>query len=366
MLTPRRKILLAGLVIFLVFGALAIFASPLSARNLEARLQDAADEALYSVRAEGWAEVRMDGQVAIVTGLAPDQDAQSRALDAVSRAAWAGGIVAGGITRVIDETRVDLQDTRFRLRADLIGSRLTLSGFAPDAVGQARLNDLAVLLFPGRASVDVQLAPGGAPANWEAAARLMLGELARLDTGSAVMAGDRLVVTGLSTNAQTVASVRSAMSNAPAGYVATALVRAPGGTYEAEITDFRLCEAAVNAALGPRPVAFTPGSAQLNEASRNTLRRAGEAFARCDTPPLGVAVQVNEGEGGEALALDRARSVIDAMSAAGLEEDRFLASTLPGDGITALRFEIQAPVEAQQDTGAEPVSAPEVGEDDPQ
>ena len=366
MLTPRRRILLIGLVTFIVFGALAIFASPLSARNLEARLQDAADEGLYSVRAEGWAQVQLNGQVATVTGLAPDQEAQLRALDAVSRAAWAGGIVAGGITRVVDETRVDLQDTRFRLRADLVGSRLTLSGFAPDAVGQARLNDLAVLLFPGRASVDVQLAPGGAPANWEAAARLMLGELARLDTGSAVMAGDRLIVTGLSTNAQTVTSVRAAMSNAPEGFLASALVRAPGGSYEATITDFRLCEAAVNAALGLRPVAFAPGGAQLSEASRNTLRRAGEAFSRCDTPPLGVAVQVQEGEGGEVLALDRARSVIEAMSAAGLDEDRFLASTLPAEGTNALRFEIQAPVEAQQDTGSEPVSAPEVGEDDPQ
>lgn len=342
MLTPRRRVLLLGFALFVLFGALAIFASPLSASNLEARLQRAADEALYAVRAEDWARVEMDGQVATVTGLAPTPLARERALESVRRAAWVGGIVAGGITRVIDETRLDMEDTAFELRADLVGGRLTLTGFAPDAAGQARLSELAELRFPGRASVNVRLAPGSAPQGWEAAARLMLGELARLDTGSALMAGDRLVVTGLSTNPQTVNSVRAALQEGPSGFFSTALVRAPGGSYRASIQDGALCETAVSAALGPRPVAFSPGRAELTEASRNTLRRAGEAFARCETPPLVVSVRANSGEGGEPLALERARAIIAAMRAAGPAADRFEASILGEDSPAAIDFSIAA------------------------
>lgn len=362
MLSPRRKILLIGAIAFLVLSALAIFASPLSARNLEARLQRAADEALYAVRAEEWARVEMNGQVAKLQGLAPDREAQARALEALRRASWAGGVVAGGITRVIDETRLDAEEGAFELRADLVGGRLTLTGLAPDAAGQARLEELAELLFPGRASIDLRLAPGAAPAGWEGAVRLMLGELARLDTGAALLAGDRLVVTGLSTNPQTVNSVRAAMQDGPSGFISAALVRAPGGTYRTRIEDARLCETAIAAALGPRPVAFSPGSAELTEASRNTLRRAGEAFARCETPPLTVAVRINPQEGGEALARDRAASVIAALRAAGTAAARFDADVLAGDAASALRFSV-APAEptAQGDVGEETPDAEREG-----
>lgn len=354
MLTPRRRVLLLGLAIFLLFGALAIHASPLSAANLEARLQRAADEALYAVRAEDWASVEMDGQIATVRGLAPTPAARERAIEAVRRAAWVGGVVAGGVTRVVDETRLDMEGAEFELRADLVGGRLTLTGFAPDAAGQARLAELAELRFPGRASVTVRLAPGAAPPDWESAARLMLGELARLDTGSAVLSGTRLAVTGLSTNPQTVNSVRAALDEGPAGFVSAALVRGPGGSYRTTIEDSALCETAVSAALGPRPVAFSPGTAQLTQAARNTLRRAGEAFARCDTPPLVVSVRPAATEGGEPLALERARAIIAAMGAAGPGPDRFETSVLSDDSASAIDFSIAA---------AEPEAQGEVPED---
>lgn len=352
MLSPRRKVLLSGAIAFLILAGLAIYASPLSANNLEARLQRAADQALYDVRAEEWARVEMNGQVATLTGLAPSREAQARAIESVRRASWAGGVVAGGITKVIDDIRLDVEEGAFQLRADLVGGRLTLTGFAPDAAGQARLNELAELLFPGRASVDLRLAPGAAPQGWEAAARLMLGELARLDTGAALMAGERLAVTGLSTNPQTVNSVRAAMQDAPGGFVSAALVRAPGGTYRSRIEDARLCEAAISAALGPRPVAFSPGSAELTEASRNTLRRAGDVFARCETEPLNVAVRLNAQEGGETLAMERARSVISALRAAGTGASRFEAAVLPADAPSAIAFSIaEAEPPAQLDVG---------------
>jgi hypothetical protein len=87
-------------------GVLAIHASPLSAGSLEARLQTAAENALRSVDADRWATVTLNGQVATLTGLAPDRRAQEEALRVIASASWAGGQVAGGVTQVIDQTRL--------------------------------------------------------------------------------------------------------------------------------------------------------------------------------------------------------------------------------------------------------------------
>ena len=314
MLSPRRRVLLISALVFILFAALAIFASPLSASNLEDRLERAAAQALYDARADDWARVEMEGQKAVLTGLAPGPAARDHAIEAVRKAAWAGGVVAGGITKVVDRTRLEESDQLFQLRADLVQNRLTLLGFAPDADGQARLVELAELLYPGRATLDVQLAPGAAPEGWEEAARLMLSELARLDTGTGLMRGDRMVVTGLSTNAQTVTSVRDAINGAPASFQAAALVRAPGGDYQSVIDDAALCEVAVRAALGPRPVAFTPGTPTLSEASANVLRRAGAAFSACEAGPLTVAVRQLDPGGTADLARARAEAIIAAMA----------------------------------------------------
>lgn len=339
MLSPRRKALIIALIIFFVLSALAILASPLSARSLEARLKRAADEAVYSVRAEDWAQVEMDGQVAIITGLAPSPAARDRVVAAVQRSAWAGGVVAGGITKVVDRMRLDLEEAGFVLRADLVAGRVTLTGFAPDADGRARLVEIAELLFPGRASVNLRLAPGAAPAGWDAAARTMLAELSRLDTGTALMEGRRLVVYGLGEPGE-VRAVRDTLRDGPPGFLSAALVRSEGGEYRTTIADPGLCEVAIRAALGPRAVAFSPGGAELTEASRNTLRRAGDAFSRCESGPLTVAVRPLPGEGGPGLALERAEAVIAAMQMAGPGPERFTAEVLPATAQTAIEFEV--------------------------
>ncbi|MCH8489647.1 MAG: hypothetical protein LAT81_06910 [Oceanicaulis sp.] len=174
MLTPRRKAALIAFAGFIALGALAIHASPMSAKNLEARLYTDAQAALVRVRADGWADVSMNGQVATVTGRAPSREARDRVLAAVSRAAWAGGVVAGGVTRVIDETHLASQDDEFGLRADKVRGRLIVRGQAPDAETEARLRMLVAELSSNGGTVELTLAPGSAPEGWERAARLLV------------------------------------------------------------------------------------------------------------------------------------------------------------------------------------------------
>ena len=162
MLSPRRKAALLAGAVFLVLGGVAIHASPMSASVLEQRLQDSAEEALYALRADEWARVEMNGQSATLSGLAPSRQARQSALQAVTTASWAGGVVAGGITEVIDQTRLPGEAESFALRLDLTGGRIRLDGLIPDTETGERLEAQARDVSSGRVDVEFRLAPGAA------------------------------------------------------------------------------------------------------------------------------------------------------------------------------------------------------------
>ncbi len=344
MLSPRRQSLLIALVLFLVMGVLAIHASPLSAGSLEGRLQTAAENALRSADADRWATVTLNGQVATLTGLAPDRRAQEEALRVIASASWAGGQVAGGITQVIDQTRLARDAAPVRLSADLVAGRVQISGLAPDAATMDRIETLARRLFSGRADVELQLAPGSAPEGFEDVVRLVLAELARLDSGAARISRERFILTGLAPDSATAIRARQAIERGVEPFSGAALVRTDAGQFGVEIADAIHCRLLIEAAQGARPVAFAPGSDGLAGASTATLRQAGAVFSACTTGPLIVAVRA-EGDTveDEALALARAEAVIIAMAAAGVERERFLAESAPPDADSALRFDFAAP-----------------------
>lgn len=367
-LSPRRKAALIIAALLLVLGALAIYASPLSAHSLERRLASAAEEALFAVRADDWAQVQIDGQVATLTGQAPSRAARETAVLAVSRASWAGGAVAGGITRVIDETRLAFEGEDVRLRADLSGGRLTVHGFAPDAQAVEQVRSRAERLFPGRADVTLRIAPGSARDGWDGAVRFLLAELARLDYGGGAVADGRIALTGLASSAQTLDTVRAAFNAPPAGFQAAALVRVDGGNFFSSVDDARLCELLIEAAMGEGRVSFTPGRATLASGSQDVLRRAGRVFEACSVEPLIVAVRAEaDAQDAEALALERAESIIAAMVDAGVDRGRFLAESAPADAGAAFRVSLQARTparamengqDAEDDSGAAQLDTP--------
>jgi len=341
MLSPRRKTALIAFAGFIVLGALAIHASPISAGNLQARLQSDAQAALERVRADDWADVRMNGQVATVTGRAPSREARDRALAAVSRAAWAGGVVAGGVTRVIDETHLASQNDEFGLRADKVRGRLIVRGQAPDAEAEARLRTLVAELSRNGAVVELTLAPGSAPEGWERAVRLLLEQLAVMDNGAGMIRRDRLAITGLAPDARTVNAIRLAFSVPPGDFRTAALVRTDGGEFDMAVRDARLCEMLAASALGADALSFAPGTPRFTSGSRSeaAASRAGRAFAACEDVAMSVAVRAEaDADAAEGLALSQAETVIAAMVAGGADASRLSALALPSDAPEQLRF----------------------------
>jgi hypothetical protein len=336
MLSPRRTSALICLAIFVVLAALAIYASPVSSSALQARLQTDAEDALYRIRADEWAEVRLDGQVAHLTGRAPSLDAREAALAALIRADWAGGVVAGGVTRVVDETSLANAEEAFSLRAERAGGRLTLSGFAPDADAATRINAQAERLFGGQVESDLRIFPGGAPLGWESAVRLLLQEMARLDAGVGLIENERVALAGLAANAQTEDAVRAAFATTAGEFRAAALIRRDGGAYESAVDDEVLCTMLVRAALAGRPISFSPGVDALTPPARAALVRAGEAYAACSTGSL--EVRVREDAGGADLARMRATAIVAAMAEAGVDPARFATAVAPVDAARAVTF----------------------------
>ncbi len=363
MLSPRRRIALAAALGVALLGAIGIHAGPTSAGALQARLQAAAEQALESAGAD-WASVELHGQRAVLSGMAPGQDARERAVQAVKSAAWAGGVVAGGVTTVEDETRLAAAPDGAMLRADLSGGYLTLSGFAPDAATRDSLAFAAERRFPNRALVELRLAPGAAPAGFEAAAALILDSLARMENGAGLLRGERFVVYGLTSNSQTAASVRAALGEAPGAFEAAALVREPGARFETTMEDETLCALAAEAAFGPRPAAFLPNAAAPDAGTIPGLRRAGETVARCSDVTIAVSASAIEAEA-EGGAPARARAAIGYMTDAGAAPDQLVASDEPA-GAFGIAFD-PAPEPGAGDTDeaeGEPSPDPAVEADD--
>ncbi len=355
MLSPRRQTALISLALFVGLGALAIHASPVSAGALEARLQERAEASLRAIRADDWASVELNGQVATLTGLAPNRRAQSAALDAVARANWAGGVVAGGVTEVIDQSRLARDGAKVQFNADLSGGRVVIRGLAPDAAMVDQIEAEARRLFTAGADVDLTLAPGSAPEGFEVAVRLLLAELSRLDVGGGRITSDRMVLTGLASSTATATQARLSIERGVAGFDGAALVRTDGGRFNTEILDPIHCRLLIDSALGGDPIAFAPGGDSLSESSSAGLRRAGAVFAACTASPLVIAVRAEGPRAAdEALALARSEAVIEAMAAAGAARERFLAESAPPEAERALRFELAAPPPADPQPDPEP------------
>ncbi len=305
-MTPRiRKTVLmaAGLI---VLAAVILFSfGPFSVGSIEARLAAGAREALDS-RGHDWASVRMDGQRAILTGAAPDAEARDDAIATVLTSSWSGGVVAGGVTRVIDETIEARLQAGFVFRADVAtNGRVLIRGDATDAGARDAIARYASANFPGGADTDLTLVPGGsASPDWEEAAKRLLGQLARLDRGALVLRGEQGALVGEASNPQIARSVTQILQAMPEPFRAATVVTPAGAPAEVRVEDVAACSAVILAAQGTEMPRFERAGATPSPFTSVALRRVGRMFAAC---PADAALTVSVRRSTDDAALDEAR-----------------------------------------------------------
>ncbi|RAN36593.1 OmpA family protein [Hyphomonas pacifica] len=222
---------LFGLVALIGLGVTswwAVYQSPNTPVNLQARLQQNASAALEAGGFD-WASVEMRGQRAVLHGQAPSADAVQAAAETVLTSNGAGGVIMGGVTIV--ESAVDaappVSPYIWRAIKTPEGSYV-LTGYVPSRGTRLKLVEQATAQAAGASVEDrMQLAAGAPGANWQGMARMVLEDLGQLDTGEASLRDTRVRLSGLSMEGPIRARLTAEIANIVAPFKGEPLIRGP-------------------------------------------------------------------------------------------------------------------------------------------
>ncbi|MFN7163484.1 MAG: hypothetical protein ACK4P2_01575 [Hyphomonas sp.] len=224
----RQLDYLTGLIALIALPFIAwwgVNQSPHSAASLEARLQARAHQALQ-LSGNDWAQVRMNGQTAVLMGAAPSQDAAGEAARIVLRSSGPGGIVFGGIAQVeLQVTTADAVRPYVWSVEKLAGGRLVLAGHVPSKAVRKDLMMQADTVSIGPAE-DRMIVAAGAPAgNWPGIARFAILRVAELDAGSAELKDHTVMLRGAAADDGLRARLTGATLAVAAPFRGAALIR---------------------------------------------------------------------------------------------------------------------------------------------
>lgn len=324
---------LTGCFAVLVLGLASAVLSgvPGSAVSAQNRLQALAGETLSGAES-GWAEISMRGQKAVVTGLAPTEEARAQTLAALAISAGPGGVWLGGVT-VIDDSGVVVAAappdvTPYLLVAESRGGIVLMSGHAPSERLKDDLLTHARLQFPDAEIVETMEIARGAPdeKQWLTAASVSLNALARLQNGAVHGADGQFTVSGETADPETAADIALLMSVLPPPFMGEADIRiaetrAVARTGEAAASRPAVASPRTVSTSVARPVAVSPSVARPGAANDNAVSEI-EIIARCRAQLADVLET-------QAISFASGRSELDAGSREGLGALASLLRTCP-------------------------------------
>lgn len=320
-------------VAVIAVAATQIRQMPGSAPQARAKLQEKTREALNASNA-GWASVAMDGQKAIISGAAPDKELRKAIITKIATAEGPGGLISGGVTAV-DANRLTIRPPLpvadpFIFIAEREGGLISLSGHVPDQKTRDAIYRLASNLFPG-AEISGQLdIASGAPATpdaWLNATSASLRGLSHLRKGAVQASDGAFELTGEAEDETRADAARTLLSDFPEGLRggASIVIRKPPSSIadiisqaeeeaispdteapnsatdiadaeseaDAPIDDGKTvpktdCAQRLTAAIDARRIGFTSARADIDNPSRDQLRRIAEIFSDCPSVRLAV------------------------------------------------------------------------------
>lgn len=213
---------LAGLALI---GWWSIYQSPHNADALQAKLQSAVEQKLIT-DGHSWAKVEMFGQRAVLSGLAPAEDAFEAARESVLTADGQGGLLFGGVTVVENASEAAEPISPFSWSATKTAdARIILDGYVPnEVIRQAILAD-SEALAPGLVDDRLQFAAGAPKGNWQGVARMGLNQLGLLEYGRADLVDSKLTVSGLAMSDAAKAEVIADVANIAAPFTSETSIK---------------------------------------------------------------------------------------------------------------------------------------------
>lgn len=244
--------------------------------------------------------VEMDGQTALLFGVAETEEARIDAVEAALAAAGPGGPWAGGVTRVeASNLSVGRPLSPYAWRVTRGESAVVLSGAAPTPRVQRTLLERARAAFRGLDVTDeTRIAPGAPNAQWSAIAQDAIDQLAKLRRGEARLNDARLVILG-DGEVGAVEQVQAFYSQPlPAPYRARVETTVTGeGLGIADLGDVDLsanagaeaCQAAFRRMMERNVINFATGSAEIDASSLRLLDQLASIALRCDSFSIEIA-----------------------------------------------------------------------------
>ena len=240
--------------------------------------------------------------------------------------------------------------TPYVWRADYHAKRLTLSGNIPDQLTRRDIKRQAKRHFPKAHILDkMELGPG-APGNWNKATNSSLSQLARLESGNAMIWNTEIELRGKATSAEQRSDILERMkNNIPASYQFFNEIRVPKPVVkqteifveQPQITRYQEdqfvsdeplertdCQSYLDSILAGESILFAPASAKFREDSFPVLTRLAHTANRCPNTRIEI-VGHTDSDGSrkfnEFLSLRRARSVVKYLTGKGIAKDRLSA-----------------------------------------
>jgi OmpA-OmpF porin, OOP family len=343
-----RWIVFAGFTALLVTGYFATFyehgkASLRSVRFVEAELRTEAADVLKRSGAT-WADIKMEGQIAILTGTAPSEADRDDAKRDVRGAAGAGGPWWGGITQVRDSMEVAEPKKPYIWSAVRgTGGRISLRGYVPGQRYRQAIRAEARKLFPTGVEDQMVVAAGHPTGPWAETAIWSLRQLSQLQAGDARFVDAVITLRGQARDAATQAAIYKSAKALPRPYqgvaevtlsTAVALPEAPSETTAAPAVLSSVqrlaaadCQKLIDQAMTNNTIEFASGSAKIKVASYKILDRMSETAINCGTLRFRVTGHTDGTSleaGIDGLSQNRAEAVAVYMTGKGIARERLL------------------------------------------
>ncbi len=344
-----RWIVFAGITAMLVTGYFATFdvrgqGFLRSVKHIPAELQGKVETELAKAGMT-WARVEMDGQRAILSGIAPSELDRDDAMETARRAAGRGGALWGGITAV-DGERIKLSPPRkpyqwIAKRGN--GRSISLGGVVPSQRFKRQIAAEARKLFPNGVEDRTVVAAGHPTGDWVATALVGLRQLQKVQSGEVQFNDGVITLFGQTRDDGERATIETAMSAVKRPYSGQAnlstLDRTPTPPQEEEEVAIvpptpaaprqpaADCQKLVDDAMRNNIILFGPASSVVDAAGLKAVETMANTALMCPELKLKVSGHA-DGTQLEANATEisrrRALAVSKLLLERGLENDRLL------------------------------------------
>ena len=197
-----------ALIGIVVTGFWAVYHGNQNAVSLENNIQQRAETVLQE-GGYGWADIKLDGQHATLSGQSPGDGAGDDAIKLLSSSGLFGGRLTGPITALTDEVMAGAPISPYIWSAEKTRSgKIVLSGYAPDRIIIETLLNDAEAMAPGEVENYIKIGHGQPPGDWLMVAHKALLQLDNLEYGRVELIDRVLHIEGLSTSPAYLSGIR--------------------------------------------------------------------------------------------------------------------------------------------------------------